>query len=181
MGDFALDDVVGVPRGDAAPDPTAGLDRVGDGGKLAPVGEHGGHRAGAGESPALGEPQAAPQREAALVAAVAELIERCDAGDRAKLVLSCFNVDICRALVEALPNVAVAFLFERPPRVVPPGEPEALSAALASLVKDPVRRRSLGEAGNARVRADFALEGNFGRLAKRFGLATHADRVLRSA
>jgi hypothetical protein len=38
----------------------------------------------------------------------------------------------------------------------------------------------LGEAGRARVRAQFTLEGNFGRLAEKFGLK-HEDRVLRTA
>ena len=58
----------------------------------------------------------------------------------------------------------------------------SLADALADLLRDPVRRRLLGAAGEARVRSEFALEGNFGRLASRFGLArSHADRVLRTA
>jgi glycosyltransferase involved in cell wall biosynthesis len=60
----------------------------------------------------------------------------------------------------------------------------ALAAALASLIASPARRRALGEAGEARVRAHFALESNLDRLARRFGVgagATHARRVLRTA
>ena len=58
----------------------------------------------------------------------------------------------------------------------------ALAAAIAALIRDPARRRTLGDAGQARVRAEFALEANFERLAGKFGLArVHEDRVLRTA
>ena len=59
----------------------------------------------------------------------------------------------------------------------------ALAGALQALIGDPVRRRALGEAGQARVRAQFTLEANFERLAARFGLPApaHAHRVLRTA
>ena len=58
----------------------------------------------------------------------------------------------------------------------------ALAAALEALIRSPDRRRALGGAGQARVRAQFALEANFERLATRFGLGpAHADRVLRTA
>jgi glycosyltransferase involved in cell wall biosynthesis len=57
-----------------------------------------------------------------------------------------------------------------------------LAAALALLIRDPARRRVLGAAGEARVRAEFSLAANFERLARRFGLAAaHEDRVLRTA
>jgi glycosyltransferase involved in cell wall biosynthesis len=58
-----------------------------------------------------------------------------------------------------------------------------LAAALAALIRDPARRRALGEAGRARVRAEFTLEANFASLARRFGTAgpAHEDRVLRTA
>lgn len=66
--------------------------------------------------------------------------------------------------------------------LVPENDSPALAAALAALVASPARRRALGEAGEARVRAQFALERNLERLAQRFGLgAAHADRVLRTA
>lgn len=61
-----------------------------------------------------------------------------------------------------------------------------LAAALAALIADPQRRRALGEAGEARVRATFALEPNLERLARKFALEgraglAHAHRVLRTA
>jgi glycosyltransferase involved in cell wall biosynthesis len=65
--------------------------------------------------------------------------------------------------------------------LVEPEDAAALASALHDLIADPARRRSLGEAGNARVRAEFALEGNFARLAQKFGLAAHEDRLLRTA
>jgi glycosyltransferase involved in cell wall biosynthesis len=58
----------------------------------------------------------------------------------------------------------------------------ALAAALQALIRDPAARRALGDAGQARVRGEFALEANFARLATRFGLGpAHEDRVLRTA
>jgi glycosyltransferase involved in cell wall biosynthesis len=70
--------------------------------------------------------------------------------------------------------------------LVDENDPQALAAALAALIADPARRRALGDAGQARVRAHFALEPNFGRLAEKFGLASsraalREDRVLRTA
>jgi len=56
----------------------------------------------------------------------------------------------------------------------------ALAGALESLMREPARRRTLGEAGRARVRAQFTLEANFGRLAEKFDLERE-DRVLRTA
>jgi len=58
----------------------------------------------------------------------------------------------------------------------------AFAAALKGLITDPARRRALGDAGQARLRAEFSLAGNFERLAAKFGLpARHEDRVLRTA
>jgi len=62
----------------------------------------------------------------------------------------------------------------------------AFAAALQGLITDPARRRALGDAGQARLRAEFSLAGNFERLAAKFGLpgdetARHEDRVLRTA
>jgi glycosyltransferase involved in cell wall biosynthesis len=56
----------------------------------------------------------------------------------------------------------------------------ALAGALEALIRDPARRRALGDAGRARVRAQFTLEANFGRLAEKFGVKLE-DRVLRTA
>ena len=61
-------------------------------------------------------------------------------------------------------------------------DPSTFAAVLAALIADPLRRRALGDAGQARVRAQFALAANVERLAGKFGLsARHADRVLRTA
>jgi glycosyltransferase involved in cell wall biosynthesis len=59
----------------------------------------------------------------------------------------------------------------------------ALAGALEALIRNPARRRALGEAGRARVRAQFTLEANFARLAHKFGVKALAreDRVLRTA
>ena len=58
----------------------------------------------------------------------------------------------------------------------------AFAAALEALIRDPARRRALGDAGQARLRAEFALEENLEWLAAKFGLeARHEDRVLRTA
>ena len=58
----------------------------------------------------------------------------------------------------------------------------ALARALAALIEDPARRRTLGEAGEAHVRSHFALERNIETLAVRLGArAGHAHRVLRTA
>ena len=55
--------------------------------------------------------------------------------------------------------------------LVAPESPEELACALEALIRDPARRRLLGEAGRARVNARFGLEANLLRLSRRFGLA----------
>jgi glycosyltransferase involved in cell wall biosynthesis len=42
--------------------------------------------------------------------------------------------------------------------LVPPGEPAALAAALVALLRDPVRRRALGEAAHRRARSYLTLD-----------------------
>jgi len=54
--------------------------------------------------------------------------------------------------------------------LVEPEAPEKLAQALEALIRDPARRRSLGEAGRRKVREKFGLDGNIVRLAQRFGL-----------
>jgi glycosyltransferase involved in cell wall biosynthesis len=55
--------------------------------------------------------------------------------------------------------------------LVGPDSPEGFARALESCITDPARRAALGEAGRARVRADFDLDDNLDRLAEKFGLA----------
>jgi glycosyltransferase involved in cell wall biosynthesis len=61
----------------------------------------------------------------------------------------------------------------------------ALAHAIEDLIAQPARRRALGAAGQARVRAEFGLERNLDRLAGKFGLTadagSHAHRLLRTA
>ena len=54
--------------------------------------------------------------------------------------------------------------------LVEPGDRAALAAALERLIRDPALRARLGAAGEARVRADFAMEAGIDDLARRFGL-----------
>jgi len=57
----------------------------------------------------------------------------------------------------------------------------ALARALESLIANPARRRALGLAGQSAVAARFALDANIEPLARKFGLAAGANRVLRTA
>lgn len=55
--------------------------------------------------------------------------------------------------------------------LVAPESAQELARALEALIRDPGRRRALGEAGRERVRSRFGLEANVVRLSRRFGLA----------
>ena len=54
--------------------------------------------------------------------------------------------------------------------LVKPDSPDAFARALESCITDPTRRAALGEAGRARVIAEFDLHDNLDRLAMKFGL-----------
>lgn len=63
--------------------------------------------------------------------------------------------------------------------LVPPGDPAALSEALADLIRNPALRSQLGLAGAQNLRQCFSFDNGIDRLARRFGLA--ADAVPRAA
>jgi len=65
--------------------------------------------------------------------------------------------------------------------LVEENHPAALARALEALIVNPARRRSLGQAARARLAESFALDPNIESLARRFGLAAGAHRVLRTA
>jgi glycosyltransferase involved in cell wall biosynthesis len=66
--------------------------------------------------------------------------------------------------------------------LVAENDPDALARALEALITNPARRRTLGQAGHARVTQNFALEDNLEQLARKFGLAGPGEnRVLRTA
>lgn len=52
--------------------------------------------------------------------------------------------------------------------LVPPDDPRALAGAVARVLGDADLARRLGEAGEARVRSQFSMEGGIARLARRF-------------
>jgi len=54
--------------------------------------------------------------------------------------------------------------------LVAPESPDELARALGPLMREPARRRALGEAGRRRVVEKFGLESNIARLARKFGL-----------
>jgi glycosyltransferase involved in cell wall biosynthesis len=54
--------------------------------------------------------------------------------------------------------------------LVPPGDAEALAAAVRGLLDAPERRRLLGEAARRRIEAEFPL----GRMIDRYEAALHA-------
>jgi glycosyltransferase involved in cell wall biosynthesis len=66
--------------------------------------------------------------------------------------------------------------------LVEQNDPGALARSLETLICSPVRRRSLGQAGQSRVVESFGLDANVERLARKFGLAASgANRLLRTA
>jgi rhamnosyl/mannosyltransferase len=53
--------------------------------------------------------------------------------------------------------------------VVPPRDPGALASAVSSLLRDPERRRAMGEAGRRRVAAEFSANRMTDRIVELYG------------
>jgi glycosyltransferase involved in cell wall biosynthesis len=83
--------------------------------------------------------------------------------------LACVSADLS-GIPELIEDGATGVL-------VPPGDRAALSGALAALIRDPGRRRRLGAAGEARVRAEFGHAAGIDALAERFGLVPAPARA----
>lgn len=83
-------------------------------------------------------------------------------------------------LATTLPGIAELIEPGRTGLLVPPGDPPALAAALVALIRDPAQRARLGMAGEARVRAEFDMQGGLAVLARLFGLEP-APRVAAEA
>jgi glycosyltransferase involved in cell wall biosynthesis len=68
----------------------------------------------------------------------------------------------------SLPGIAELVISGETGLLVPPGAPENLSGALLRLMRDPMLRLRLAEAGFERVRRDFSLERGIDDLERRF-------------
>ena len=60
-------------------------------------------------------------------------------------------------------------------RLTPPGDTQALAAVLAELITDSALRRRLGAAGEARLRADFAMDRGIDQLMDKFATVLPAS------
>ena len=76
------------------------------------------------------------------------------------------SLALLEAMAAGLPVVATAVggtpevvLDEQTGLLTPPGDPQAMAAALERLLSDPALRQEMGAAGQARVSASFAIEG----------------------
>jgi glycosyltransferase involved in cell wall biosynthesis len=76
------------------------------------------------------------------------------------------------AISSRLPGVSELIEDQGNGLLVPPGDADALTKALEILIRDPDRRRQLGQAGQARVRQGFDMTDGIALLSRRFGLET---------
>ena len=60
-------------------------------------------------------------------------------------------------------------------RLTPPGDTQALATVLAELITDSALRRRLGAAGEARMRADFAMDRGIDQLMDKFATVLPAS------
>ena len=75
-------------------------------------------------------------------------------------------------VASALPGIAELIQNGRTGVLVAPADPAALAAALERMIRSPVLRRRLGEAGEARVRDQFDMNCGIELLARLFRLPT---------
>jgi glycosyltransferase involved in cell wall biosynthesis len=69
-----------------------------------------------------------------------------------------------------LPGIAELVVDGRTGMLAPSDDPAALAAALDGLIRNPARRRRLGDAGAVRARREFDIRSGIEKLATRFGL-----------
>jgi glycosyltransferase involved in cell wall biosynthesis len=84
--------------------------------------------------------------------------------------LACISTSIS-AIPELIQKGVTGILSE-------PGDPAALSRAIAELIRDPARRGQFGRKGEARVRSLFAMEPGIDILVERFGLRTAGNAAV---
>lgn len=84
-------------------------------------------------------------------------------------------------IATTLPGIGELIEHGRTGWLVPPGEPPALAAALAALIRDPAQRARLGAAGEARVRREFDMGGGLAVLARLFGLPRATSQLTAQA
>jgi glycosyltransferase involved in cell wall biosynthesis len=85
--------------------------------------------------------------------------------------LACISTNVS-AIPELIHDSVTGILTE-------PGDPAALSRAMAGLISDPARRGQFGREGEARVRSLFSMEPGIDILAERFGLRTGSAALSR--
>jgi glycosyltransferase involved in cell wall biosynthesis len=81
----------------------------------------------------------------------------------------------------ALSGIPELIRHEREGLLVPPGDPAALALLLAELIRDPARRRRLGNTGRERVETAFDMRITIAALAMRFGLGALSAQSAQTA
>jgi glycosyltransferase involved in cell wall biosynthesis len=84
-------------------------------------------------------------------------------------------------IATALPGIAELIEDGQTGLLVAMGNRRELAAALERLIRDPLLRRQLGTAGEARVRGDFDMRAGIAFLAAHFGLPSNAPERLENS
>jgi glycosyltransferase involved in cell wall biosynthesis len=80
-----------------------------------------------------------------------------------------------------LPGIGELIEDGRTGELVPPGNPQALAAALETMLRDPARRLRLAAGGEARVRREFDMQRGIAVLAALFGLPEQQPKTERTS